>query len=580
MPASAKKIVLPALAALAALLLSSCGDEISGPGGPPDGVPYQADIVSYRGGFNSICGTGSDDVYAVSDAVFHFDGRKWNALTLPTNRGPFRSAWSPVRGELFLTDGEDLYHFTQGEWSVQDRTTGWVVDVWAAGPNDAYAVGDGIMHYNGIAWRDLDIGPERTTLNAVTGTGPRGVVAVGERGLVLEYDGNAWSSVEIDSTTSYRSVARTPSGRIFVTQWEGDVLEIMDSTAVPVLEDVFEFYPTVRLCADGEDVYAVGRKASAYPNMVISRFSGGEWTDVALVGDEVLDLWRAPGGGLYASDRNGILIDGQRVTPRIDRGPFRAAWGMDGTVFLAGTAAWRVEGGEWTDLGKEYVTGESANAMHGRDTDDIYAVGREMIIHFDGTRWSWVNGGMGEYLQGVWAGPGDDVVAVGASYAVEYDGTAWSRTLLSSQGTINDVWGSGDHVWVVGYDGFVAERSGGMWRASEVPGRPHLTALFGLDATHVYALTDAPRTYYLFDGRTWRAQSTGSVWMVPLRAMWGTSPSNLFCVDNYGTLANFNGRQWGELPRILGDDVEAIWGTPGGGLIIAGTRGTAVYRRR
>jgi photosystem II stability/assembly factor-like uncharacterized protein len=67
-------------------------------------------------------------------------------------------------------------------------TTQYLTAVWAAGPNDAFAVGYGgtILRYNGALWESMTSGVT-AALNGVHGTSPTQVFAVGNGGTILKF---------------------------------------------------------------------------------------------------------------------------------------------------------------------------------------------------------------------------------------------------------------------------------------------------------------------------------------------------------------------------------------------------------
>src|SRR5207249_3521080 len=77
--------------------------------------------------------------------------------------------------------------------------------VWGSGPGDAWAVGAGtIVHWNGKAWPYIawpHSGDSNSVLYGVWGSAASDVWAVGgvadvtPRGLLVHFDGSAWSSV-------------------------------------------------------------------------------------------------------------------------------------------------------------------------------------------------------------------------------------------------------------------------------------------------------------------------------------------------------------------------------------------------
>ena len=65
-----------------------------------------------------------------------------------------------------------------------------------SGPGDVFAVGAGgaIWHSNGTTWTSM-ASPTTAQLNGVAGTSASDVYAVGTSGTVLHYDGTAWTAV-------------------------------------------------------------------------------------------------------------------------------------------------------------------------------------------------------------------------------------------------------------------------------------------------------------------------------------------------------------------------------------------------
>src|SRR6185437_132473 len=68
--------------------------------------------------------------------------------------------------------------------------------VWGSGPADVWAVGDKgvILHFDGKAWADSPSGTDQS-LTSVTGTGPANAYATSDKGLIFHWDGKAWSVV-------------------------------------------------------------------------------------------------------------------------------------------------------------------------------------------------------------------------------------------------------------------------------------------------------------------------------------------------------------------------------------------------
>ncbi len=171
------------------------------------------------GAFLSAWGPTADRLYVVggqepaepgptTGAMMRWDGTQWSAVELPA--GTPKLNWIHGVGE---------HRFVVGELGTvlhrigDDDDTPWEVDgcetnlelwgVWAAAPDDVWAVGgDGfsrppvLCRWSGNAWTLVELPPLSVMSRAlfkVWGASSDAVWAVGHRGLVLHWDGQAWS---------------------------------------------------------------------------------------------------------------------------------------------------------------------------------------------------------------------------------------------------------------------------------------------------------------------------------------------------------------------------------------------------
>src|SRR6516165_75688 len=82
-------------------------------------------------------------------------------------------------------------------------TTKNLRSVWGTGPADVWVVGDKgiILHYNGQAWTSVPSGTEED-LTGITGTGPANVYVSGQKGAILHWDGKDWRQVSDGADTA------------------------------------------------------------------------------------------------------------------------------------------------------------------------------------------------------------------------------------------------------------------------------------------------------------------------------------------------------------------------------------------
>jgi hypothetical protein len=114
-------------------------------------------------------------------------------------------AWA-VGGDAFDLEGTpvilrwDGASWTDSPLPALDRASAALFKVWAAATDDVWAVGDSgvIVHFDGMAWTQVPSGTSHDLIS-LWGTGPSDIVAVGGRsaGTVARYDGATWSTFDV-----------------------------------------------------------------------------------------------------------------------------------------------------------------------------------------------------------------------------------------------------------------------------------------------------------------------------------------------------------------------------------------------
>jgi hypothetical protein len=209
------------------------------------------DIAGVSGFFNGVWASSAADVYVVGafNNVKHFDGTTWTAVTLPISAnwytvggsGPSDlwiggdagklvhyngTAWSSVatagksiRG-MFARSATDVWFATDGGLLHWDGTSlasggplnsGPIYRVWSSAPNDIWASGYSIFHYDGNLWTTL-VQPAHagTAFQALWGTSASDVWVAGggvfgSATEILHWDGANW-------TTHVNALGQLPIG--------------------------------------------------------------------------------------------------------------------------------------------------------------------------------------------------------------------------------------------------------------------------------------------------------------------------------------------------------------------------------
>lgn len=239
----------------------------SGSTGEPDGWHIGLQLDTDRGALLSVWGPSADEVYAVggqqqsasesTGVLYRYDGATWTEQTLP--------AGTPMLHWVFGVDDE-LWAVGRNGAALRREGDTWVSTptgvetilwgVWGPSKDQLWTVGgDGVdddpvmLRWDGAAWTPVtlpDTG-DSTGLFKIWGSGAQDVTAVGDRGLALHHDGDAWTiqptgdladmiSVWGRSAGEHLAVGGRASGRL--ARWDGFAW-FGETLAIPGLSGVW-----------------------------------------------------------------------------------------------------------------------------------------------------------------------------------------------------------------------------------------------------------------------------------------------------------------------------------------------------
>lgn len=189
--------------------------------------------------------------------------------------------WGASEDEVWAVGGDPtaasgtaaLFRFFEGEWSRQDLPTEAaeqvaLYKVWGSGPDDVWACGASgvIVHWDGAAWSVVPSGTERLLLT-VAGADAEHVWAVGGTGSgeIVRWDGSAWASEAPEFSTDFSGVSARGEravavGRVGDVWWSDGAGWVHDERERALYEDLHAAW----LDPDG-GVWAVGGKFSSLP---------------------------------------------------------------------------------------------------------------------------------------------------------------------------------------------------------------------------------------------------------------------------------------------------------------------------
>ena len=190
--------------------MAACSDDDGGGG---DRTWEEAGIDTSRPGYlSSVWGTDDSNIWVVGGTteglIYFYDGEEWTTQLPPEGTPLLNWVFGFSTTDVYAvgTDGAFI-HFDGDEWSSIDSGTErdlW--GVWGSSPSEVWLVGGDvsngepvILRWNGSQIEDVGIESDENPLAAtalfkVWGIGTK-TFAVGQRGLIVEWNGSAWSNV-------------------------------------------------------------------------------------------------------------------------------------------------------------------------------------------------------------------------------------------------------------------------------------------------------------------------------------------------------------------------------------------------
>jgi hypothetical protein len=147
--------------------------------------------------------------------------------------------------------------------------------VWAAAPNDVWAVGGiSVLRWNGSRWIEFPSEVESGLIQAIHGTDERDVWIVGIQGLLRHFDGLVWQNYDRQTTTAWlNDVWASALGDVWIVGSGGTIRHFNGTTWT------IHRPGTVR---NFERIHAYGKTAWASGFGLPMRWDGREWREHAV----------------------------------------------------------------------------------------------------------------------------------------------------------------------------------------------------------------------------------------------------------------------------------------------------------
>jgi hypothetical protein len=271
--------------------------------------------------------------------------------------------------------------------------------IWGLSASDIYSVGDAgmILHYNGTAWSTMASG---TTANiyGVWGSGSDNVYAVGKGGLILHYDGFSWSPMASGVATDLNDIWGSSADTIYAVGAAGTILRF-DGTSWSAM-DISPPLDANLLGVHGNGsnyAWAVGTRQGTNGIGALLQYNGTNWHCVYCAYGNYHGVWVSPDSCVYASGLHAGFDYGFLVR-------------YDGTSWIQTVLTIRYTGyGMWGDR-----------------SDNVYAVfDKGYVAHFNGSQWTLTIATTNPLLD-IWGTSGDDIWVVGKDYLIRhFENGAW-----------------------------------------------------------------------------------------------------------------------------------------------------------
>jgi hypothetical protein len=462
----------------------------------------------------AIHGTSANDVWAVGNAAFHWDGQTWSQASLPAPSDP--DAGAPISAGLFAVGG------------------GSSGDLWAGGSGSEEQPRGPLLRWDGSAWSDwgaahaADLPPDLSVLG-IWASSPADVWMVGsaaQAGWVWHWDGNSWSTLTGGRVENEPALRYAGVGGVWASS-PSDVWAISSGT--------FSYAGP----PDGRIVHFDGRSWSDF-TPAIAR--GGATTPLDLEA-----IWGAAPDDAWIVGVDTVLRwDGTSWSDWLAAHPFPAHWEPD---------SWSMFVSKYGSGAKSLREDSQLRAIWGSGPNDVWAAGDLQYL--------------ADFSSGV---VGSEFIET-QGLMLHWDGTAWSSwTAAHPEATLrasDTIWGSSSSdVWqggaFYGAEGELAHFDGVTWSSQDLvspPDEPVPLAIWGSSASDVWAVVtseSAPLTDLLhWDGGAWSdwtAQEDASIPnQLGVAGLGGSSSTDVWLVSEDGTLMHWDGTRWSSVGAPVRD---------------------------
>lgn len=417
-------------------------------------------------------GTSASDVWAVSqmpgvgrEAFLHYDGSAWRSYELPDGCGHATQIWGAASNDAWAI-GDCLLHWDGNSWT--GTYTGYQeggVRIGGASTSDVWLFNNNgsAFHWDGTQWEPRSSDPS----GAVGGSGST-TLMVTYNAAIYQWTGTAWGLLDAGSDSAALQGIVIDATHIVVLDQNGDLRFWNNGTWT--MQAAPEPMVAKQLVATSlSDVWIAGTSNGGQP--VFYHWNGSAWspTGSSIHAGHATAMWAEPGGSLWlGSDSSEIAVwNGAAWTAKtMGRNSVAYVWGTDWDNIWTlgdGNVVMHWNGSAWSDMAFPYSVADGYNVAGGAwasAADDVWIAGGKpagypltdrVLFHWNGVAWSSLtlgtetyNDAMRWFPQGfrtIWGAAANDIYAGAETAVFHYDGNNWTQVSALTGG--NKVFGSG-----------------------------------------------------------------------------------------------------------------------------------------